>query len=69
MKYRARITYCVSHIKNITKYAEADIHSDKNDLWIEVDSAEEAVAIDMTNYQFGMALLRYKQLIELTLQK
>ena len=68
MKYRAKCTNCVSHIKNITKYADADIHSDKNELWIEVDSAEEAVAIDMTDYHFGMALLRYKQLIELTLK-
>lgn len=68
MKYKAKCTNCVSHIKNITKYADADILCDKKDLWIEVDSEAEVEAIEMIDYLFGWALFRLKKLIELTLQ-
>lgn len=68
MKYRAKCTHCVSHIKNITKYANADILSDKKGLWIEVDSEAEAAMVEMIDYHFNKAIQRYKQLIDLTLQ-
>lgn len=69
MKYKAKCTNCVSHIKNITKYAEADILCDKKGLFIEVDSEAEAAEIEMINHLFGRVIMRYKKLIELTLKK
>lgn len=68
MKYRAKCTHCVSQIKNISKYADAYFPYDRENIWIEVDSEVEAAKIEMVDHYFGMALLRYKQLIELTLQ-
>lgn len=69
MKYRARITNCVSHIKNIKKYSDAYFPHDMKDMWIEVDSEEEATEIEMMNRYFGQALKSYQRLIELILQK
>ena len=68
MKYRAKCKHCVSHIKNITKYADAHIQADRNNVWIEVDSEAEAAMIEIVDHQFEKAIKRYKELIELTLQ-
>lgn len=66
MKYRARCTNCISQIKNISKYADRQIHADANLLWIEVETEAEAELIEKLNRSFYVATFFYLQLINLT---
>lgn len=68
MKYRTKVTHCVSQIKNINKYAAAHILKDAHDLWIDVDTEEEAAQIEVFDHYMGMAIEKYMKLVELTLK-
>lgn len=69
MKYRAKVTHCVSQILNLTAYQDAKILEDTYDMWIDVDTAEEAAAIEMFDHYMGMAILKYQRLEEITSKK
>lgn len=66
MKYRAKITNIVPQIRNISKYANSYICRDNEDLYIEVDTEEEAELIDELDYTYRKAFAIYNELIEKT---
>lgn len=66
MKYRAKITNIVPQIRNISKYAIGYICRDTQDLYIEVDTEEEAELIEELNYTYQKAFAIYNELIEKT---
>lgn len=66
MKYRAKITNCISHIRNVKRYANITAIHDAKDTYIEVNTEEEADLIEDLNYTMGKAVTIYTKLIELT---
>ncbi len=68
MKYRAKVTHCVSQIRNINKYAAAHILKDAHDLWIDVDTEEESTLIEVFDLYMNLAIKEYKKLVELSLK-
>lgn len=66
MKYRAKITNIVPQIRNISKYAKSYICRDTQDLYIEVETEEEAELIEELNYTYQKAFAIYNELIEKT---
>lgn len=66
MKYRAKITNIVPQIRNISKYATGYICQDFHDLYIEVDTEEEAQLIEELNNTFQKAFAIYNELIKKT---
>ena len=66
MKYRAKITNIVPQIRNISKYALSYICQDFYDLYIEVDTEEEAELIEELNNTYYKAFAIYNELIEKT---
>ena len=66
MKYRAKITNIVPQIRNIKKYATRYICRDTQDLYIEVETEDEAELIEELNYTYQKAFAIYNELIEKT---
>lgn len=66
MKYRAKITNIVPQIRNISKYAKSYNCRDTQELYIEVDTEEEAELIEELNYIYQKAFAIYNELIEKT---
>ena len=66
MKYRAKITNIIPQIKNIKAYEKGYICRDKEDLYIEVDTEEEAELIEELNNTYQKAFAIYNELIEKT---
>lgn len=66
MKYRAKITNCISHIKNVKKYATSYVLRDTNDFYIDADTEQEAELIEELNYTMGKAVRIYTELLNLT---
>lgn len=66
MKYRAKITNIVPQIRNISKYAKSYISRATQDLYIEVETEEEAELIEELNYIYQKAFAIYNELIEKT---
>lgn len=64
--YRANCKHCISQIRNISKYADRQIHADAKTLWIEVETEAEVELIEKLNRIFSKALAIYLQLINLT---
>lgn len=66
MKYRAICTHCVSPIMNLYPRSESHYYYDATDLYIEVNTPEEANLIEQLNrYQEGSFRV-YKELVKLT---
>ena len=59
MKYRANCKNCISHIKNISKYADRAIQSDAKSIWIEVETEAEAELIEKLNKTMSKAIGSY----------
>lgn len=66
MKYRAKITNIVPQIKNIKDYVNGLIYRDIEELYIEVETEEEAELIEELNYTYQKAFAIYNELIEKT---
>lgn len=66
MKYRAKITNIVPQIMNIKGYEHRLIYRDIEELYIEVNTEEEAELIEELNYTYQKAFAIYNELIEKT---
>lgn len=66
MKYLAKITNIVPQIRNISKYAKSNISRTTQDLYIKVETKEEAELIERLNYIYQKAFAIYNELIEKT---
>lgn len=52
MKYKVKCTHCISLLKNLKKYAKAELCYDSEDCYIEVDKRAEVIHIEkMEMYQ------------------
>ena len=69
MKYRAKVTNCIAHVMNITRYSKKHLISDGEEVYIEVDTIDEAETIERLNYRIGSALITYQNLITITSTK
>lgn len=66
MKYRAICTHCVSPIMNIYPKSKNYYCADAHDLYLEVDTEEEANLIEQLNgYQEGSFRV-YNELVKIT---
>lgn len=68
MMYRAKCTNCLSQLKNLKAYEKAYICADSNDIYIEVDTEEEAEKIEQLNKAMNKSLYIYNELIDLTIK-
>lgn len=66
MKYRAKVTNCISHVMNITRYSNKQLISDGAEVYIEVDTNAEAKLIERLNLRVEMAIITYRSLITIT---
>ena len=46
MKYKARCTHCISLLKNLKKYADAELLFNGNECYIEVEKRAGAIHIE-----------------------
>lgn len=69
MKYRAKVTNCISHVMNITRYSNKQLISDGEEDYIIVDSEKEAETIERLNRRMYMAMITYQDLIAITSEK
>lgn len=66
MKYRAKVTNCIAHVMNITRYSKKHLISDGAEVYIEVDTYDEAETIERLNLRIEMAMTTYQTLITIT---
>lgn len=66
MKYRAKITNIIPQIKNVKKYEYNIVIHDAQDMYIDVDTEEEAELIEEMNWTYRKAFQIYKELINIT---
>ena len=69
MKYRAKATHCMHLIENI--YGEDTLFTchDVKNIYVEVDTEEEAAEIEILNHYCGMTETYYSRLVELKNKK
>ena len=66
MKYRGICTHCVSPIMNIYPKGKYDYYADDKNIYVEVNTIEEAALIEQLNtYQKG-SIRVYTELVKLT---
>ena len=66
MKYRAKVTNCICHVMNISRYSKKHLISDGEEVYIEVDTENEAETIERFNRRIFMAMATYNTLIRMT---
>lgn len=66
MKYRVKVTHCISQLKNIKKFANVKFHKGWNDIYIDVDDVATLIAIEDLEMYMAAALKTLTRLEELT---
>ena len=66
MKYRVKVTHCISQLKNIKKFANAKFLKGWNDIYIDVDDVATLIAIEDLEMYMAAALKALTRLEELT---
>ena len=69
MKYRAKATHCMHLIENIYDQGTLFTCRDAKDVYVEVDTEEEAAEIDGINIYCKMIEIHYSRLVELMNKK
>lgn len=65
MEYIATVTYCISQIRNIKKYATRALKKVGEEIYIIVETNEEAELIDELNKTCKKAYRQYRELLQL----
>lgn len=69
MKYRAKATNCMHLIENIYDEGTLYIARDVKDVYVEVDTEEEAAEIEILNHYCKMTETYYSRLVEIKNKK
>ena len=65
MKYKVKCTHCITLLRNLKKYADAELYYNGNECYIEVGKRAEVIHIEkMEIFQAG-TFLHYNQLANL----
>lgn len=64
MKYRAKATHCMHLIENIYDQGTLFTCRDAKDVYVEVDTEEEAAEIEILNHYSGMTEIYYSRLVD-----
>lgn len=66
MKYRVKVTHCISQLMNIKKFANAKFLKGVNDTYMEIDDVATLIAIEDLEMYTAAALNALTRLEELT---
>lgn len=64
MKYRAKATHCMHLIENIYDQGTLFTCRDAKDVYVEVDTEEEAAEIETLNHYSEMTEIYYSRLVD-----
>ena len=69
MKYRAKCTWCISHVMNTYNICKNPILKDATEHYIEVDSEHEADLIEELNTEMKVVSKIYTELVNINSNK